>query len=375
MRRLALLLMALSVGSALWPCNASSAAEKDEKENAKEKRGAFVGVPIPISEPTVGSGLALVGGYLFHLNQRDEVSPQSMVGLGVAATDNGTVAAAVATRLYLKEYRWRITGGFAAAEVNYDFYGIGNEDGEAGKSLPLEQKGGGGLAEVLRRLRGDLLLGLRLKALDVTTSVRHEDPAPDDGPPDDLPPARELDLRIAGLGLSLLHDRRDDQFYPTKGSELTFRAEFFEDAWGSEIVYQAYLAEYNRYLRLSERQVLALRGSACFTDGDVPFFDLCLFGSMSDLRGYTVGRYRDRAKLAVQAEWRLKFHPRFGVTAFAGVGEVAPGFDELSSDNLLPAAGVGLRIQPTRRATAHIRLDWAVGQDEDAFYVALGEAF
>jgi hypothetical protein len=53
--------------------------------------------------------------------------------------------------------------------------------------------------------------------------------------------------------------------------------------------------------------VLALRGYLCHASDRTLLFDLCLFGAGSELRGYEVGRYRDQAMVAAQAEYRLRW--------------------------------------------------------------------
>ena len=50
------------------------------------------------------------------------------------------------------------------------------------------------------------------------------------------------------------------------------------------------------------------------------------FGGREHTRGYRQGRYRDRILLAAQVEYRVDVIGRFGLAAFAGLGDVAPGF-------------------------------------------------
>jgi outer membrane translocation and assembly module TamA len=114
----------------------------------------------------------------------------------------------------------------------------------------------------------------------------------------------------------------------------------------------------------------------CRASENTPFFDLCLFGTNSNLRGYTVGRYQDRSLFAVQTELRAQLRPRWGAVVFAGVGEVAPDFGEMNADDLLPAAGVGLRWMAAPENKVNISADLAWGKGEDmTFYLSIGEAF
>src|SRR5260370_20298079 len=98
----------------------------------------------------------------------------------------------------------------------------------------------------------------------------------------------------------------------------------------------------------------------CGVTGDpIPFFELCQFGMMGDLRGYQLGRYRDRTMFATQAEWRVTLWRRFGATVFGGVGEVAPKWSGYDAENLLPSAGLGLRYNLSKQRRINLRLDLA----------------
>ena len=66
------------------------AAENQENTNKKESRGASVVAPIPISSPAIGSGVVLVGGYIFPFRKADTVSPPSTIGAAVLITNNGS---------------------------------------------------------------------------------------------------------------------------------------------------------------------------------------------------------------------------------------------------------------------------------------------
>ena len=53
-----------------------------------------------------------------------------------------------------------------------------------------------------------------------------------------------------------------------------------------------------------EKSVLAYRGVICSANQSVPFYDLCLFGTGGDIRGYTGGEFQNRRMFAGQAEYR-----------------------------------------------------------------------
>jgi hypothetical protein len=131
----------------------------------------------------------------------------------------------------------------------------------------------------------------------------------------------------------------------------------------------------NLYRPLSSQATLAVRAGLCSASSGAPYYDMCKFGSSNDLRGYLSDRYRDGATWAVQVELRQHLFGRFGATAFAGVGGIAPRVDDFDTSRILPAAGIGLRYMAAKSNKVNFRLDYAFGRDSSAVYFSLGEAF
>ena len=96
---------------------------------------------------------------------------------------------------------------------------------------------------------------------------------------------------------------------------------------------------------------------------------------MSLLRGYSFGEYRGNAMAAAQAEYRWQLHPRWILAAFAGAAQVAQDFGDFELDENLYSGGVGVRFVVEPKNSVTLRIDYAIGEDEDAFYVSVGEAF
>ena len=151
--------------------------------------------------------------------------------------------------------------------------------------------------------------------------------------------------------------------------------DFFDESLGSKRQYQNYKVEYNGYREVGEKQVLAYRGMICSANQSVPFYDLCLFGTNSDLRGYTGGQFQNRRMFATQAEYRRELKGRLGVVAFGGVGGIANRWNAFRSDELLPAAGAGLRFKLDKKNHINYRIDFAVGREGHTLSIGIGEAF
>ena len=352
------------------PGNNFSAGVPLPAGRAPTKEGEFVAAPIPFFSPALGFGLALGAAYIYNPSFAGTNAPPWVTGVGGFYSDNGSWGAGVAHKMNWNEDRWRLLGALAYADLQYDYFGVGTGAGEAGQSVPLRQAGGGGVIEVLRGAGNHWFVGPRYLLGHIQTSVETSDL--------NIPPtlARlplKLDTQLAAVGLHLQRDTRDGTFYPTRGALFDVEANFYDPTFGSDFTFQAYTIAYNHYFPLATNHVLALRGYGRATGGNAPFFALASFGSGSDLRGYTPGRYRDRMMFTGQAEYRWRFTERFGVVAFAGFGGVAPELGQF--DTLLPSVGVGLRYVLAKKNNVGLRFDAAWGRGDHAFYAGIGEAF
>lgn len=342
-----------------------------ERKTGKEgSRGEIVLAPFPISNPAIGSGLVVVGGYLFPLSKRDTISPDSMLGGGSFYTSNGSWLWGVGGKLYFKHDRFRFSGAYGHAQLHYDLYGIGNSAGNLGSTVPINQGGTALLVEPLIRVKGKLFLGPRYqwRSLDAHFTAQHFPPGFNVDPV-------ELKSTTSALGVHIQHDLRDSQFYPTRGTLIDIVGDFFQGSFGGDFSYQSYTFALSKFSTISPRQVFAFRVFGCATAGHVPFYDLCMLGMHNDIRGYKTGRYRDKLMLTAQAEYRLALLKRFGLAAFFGVGEVAPELGGFDNDNLKPAGGVGVRYTLAKKNHVNLRVDYAVGLQGGGVYMGVSEAF
>lgn len=337
----------------------------DEKPSSRDR--SLLAMPIPISDPAIGNGLAIGAGVLYRAggSQRPWVT-----GGGAFYTDNGSKGAAVFQKAFLAQDRFRLTAGAGVGSVNVDFYGIGPAAGERGVSIPINQKAGFVGAQGLMQVAPHLYAGLQYRFIDMKTTIQAEiAPFPDL----DIPPA-ELNTMSSALGLAGEYDTRDNEYQPTQGVYITGVWLVADEAWGSDRDYSRAEFRVNGYRRLNDKTIFAWRASSCWAGDDAPFYDICNYGSQSDLRGYVSGQYRDRALAAAQVEVRRRLFGRFGMVAFAGVGGVGSNFGDIT-DELLPSAGVGLRYEASRKYGVNIGIDYAVGDESSAFYFRIGEAF
>lgn len=180
---------------------------------------------------------------------------------------------------------------------------------------------------------------------------------------------------IAGFGGNLDWDTRDSVLFPLTGAYFQLAATGYGASAGSDFAFNRIEANLRRYFRLGSRRVLAVQTYVCSTGGDVPFFKLAMVGGDSLLRGYYRGRFRDKGVILVQTEFRALITPRIGVAAFAGLGDIFPGWKNFGAGALKFAAGSGLRYVVNKRDGTTLRLDLAWGQASFGLYFTAQEAF
>ena len=334
-------------------------------ELAEEDDDSFFVAPVPFRNDQLGWGLALWGAYLFRMDPKDTESPPSMVGAGGFFSENESWGAVAALKSYHDNDRFRLLLAGATGEVRYDFYGIGNDAGSEGSSLPFISTVDALYVEIQRAVAKGVFFGPTVSLANTQTDV-DAGPAIPIRPDDD-----QLDATNLLIGVIAQNDTRDSQFYPTQGHLLTGRARFADDGFGSDFTFQRYGGAVQSYHPVSEKSVLAWRAIAEYSGGDAPFFALNPY----PMRGVDTGRYLDRFMGGAEIEYRYKFSQRFGAVAFGGVGAVADRPSELDDSDPLATIGAGLRIQLTKKHPIHYRIDVAAGPDSVLFYLSLGEAF
>jgi len=322
--------------------------------------------PIPISNPTVGTGLAVVVMPFYRLGERSPLS-NTAVAAGYTSSGSWGVGAAQSTRLSGDELR--IDGFLGYVELRYNFFGIGASAGSAGVSVPIVQKAYAFVPELLFEVVKSAFLGLRYRGVRVETALNGSPPAL-------LEPlvGSSVTVTSSGVGPVALLDTRDNEMNPASGVLIDFRGNFADQSLGSDLDYRTFTLAGNYYRRAGPG-VLALRGYACGVSDDTPLFDLCLFGAGTDLRGYEAGRYRDRTMFALQGEYRFPLGGRFGAVVFAGSGKVARTFGEMDGEPDLPSIGAGLRWLASEKARVNLSVDVAKGRDGTAAYVYVKESF
>jgi outer membrane protein assembly factor BamA len=338
------------------------AKAKDDKKGAR-KEGEVGGAPAIFRTPE--TGLA-VGAVFIYLPPRAKTKVSSALA-GLLYTQKNQILLALYSERYFGDDKWALEAYGQYQDYPDSFFGIGNDTlvGDKEQFIWRERKGALGLR---RLLTPDLRIGLN-------TSAQTDDFADieDDGmlASGDVRGAAGGDLHA--LGGSIRYDTFDDGYGPTKGDVVNFVGLHYS----GDYTYDSYELNLKKFWPVDAESEIGAHIYGLMLTGEPPFYQLGALGGKNLLRGYYLGRYRDRNMLVAQSEYRHRLWCRFGGVLFAGAGEVAREPDDFTAKDLKPSGGFGGRYQLVEGQRINLRLDVAFGRGEQnpSIYFYILEAF
>jgi len=337
----------------------------DDPEQAAHRESQFVAAPMFVSNPAFGNGFGATGIYFYKPQPEDKISPSSAVSLFGLYSDTDSYFVGLFNRMFLNEDQWRIKIGLVTGRINHDL--DVPDFGDVEFESNIEVAGGG----IERRVFGNYFVGID----GAYRKIRYKE--------GDAASAEYFELfgvkdnSSGNFALPFSYDSRDNVRFPYYGTFAQIRPQFVPSWLGAEDAYEALEAQYNRYLQVKPRRILALRLYTRLTPTDTPYEGLSTLGRRSDLRGYTSGEHIGNNLLSTQAEYRCLLTERFGVAGFGGLALLYDGsIKNVNSDSLFSSVGIGLRFVLHKETRQTFRIDYAWGKDdEDGLYVSVGEAF
>lgn len=276
--------------------------------------------------------------------------------------------------LYSDQDKWFLLGRIRFQNFPLRYYGIGMDTPprhqalvDANQILIKER--------LLRKIGNNLFFGLEADYQRLSNPSFLEGPAFDEltlprgaGGSDNL-----------GLGLGLLFDNRHNVLNVRDGALAELAVLRYDDAI-STFGFTSVISDNRLFKTVARNTVLAGQLLGQFNFGNVPFNQLALMGGENMMRGYYLGRFRDRHQVAAQAEIRflplpLGFSKRIGAAAFGGVATVFNDFGRATGNDLVWSAGAGLRFLIFPKKDIYTRFDVAFTGEGTGYYLFIGEAF
>lgn len=275
--------------------------------------------------------------------------------------------------LYTDQDTWFFLGKLRLQSFPLRYYGIGGDTPPdfqavvAGRYALLRER-------ALRRVYRSLYLGIEA---DYQSLGRAKFNWSESAADQTLPLGHEGSTNV-GLGLGLVFDDRHNVLNVREGffGELAWLR--YANAWGSDYSFDAVFLDLRYFVPTWRNQVFAMQLYSHLAVGSIPFNHLPAIGGETIMRGYYLGRYRDKMLNAVQAEYRwlpFPFSKRWGAAAFLATGSVSPALSDFRLSSLQLTGGAGLRFLLFPRKDIYTRLDLAFSRDGTGIYFFIGEAF
>lgn len=179
-----------------------------------------------------------------------------------------------------------------------------------------------------------------------------------------------------GLGPAIKFETRNNVIYPTKGSFITLQTLFNKLG---DFDYTSYTFDIRKYFSSkNEKHIFAWQFNTRLNFGsDIPFYNLPQLGGDSRLRSIAnASLYRDEQAIFSQLEYRRNIIGRFGMVAFAGMGDVASKIDDFELSEFKYVLGTGIRFAVLPEQKLNFRFDFGLsGGGQTGFYVGMREAF
>lgn len=355
---------------------------KDSIRANKDVWWSVLGGPSYTPEASFGVGGAVLAS--FRMNKQDTISQRSFLPAGLNLSINGTIVVAGAGTFFFNENRFRIYMNYGYRNEPSHYYGKGfdkAENLERGDSTTRFHRSYFQLyPRFVWEVRPHFYLGglfdLNYTKVSDVNPVMEEDPY-----------FRQFKRKYfnVGIGGLIQYDTRDDVATPTRGMLLGANFKLFGKYLGGAYNYEIIELEYRQFKNVFRpRSTLAWIAKSQIGLGDIPFTELPTFGSPFDLRGYYMGKYRDKSMAYGIVEYRHmfgspakyksgNFWAKCGFVAWVGTGTIGKTPFDWNKWKLNFGAGLRFQMQPGK----NFRLDIGKepGQPGMQVYMNMTEAF
>ena len=355
---------------------------KDSIRAHKNIWWSVLGGPSYTPEASFGVGGAVLAS--FRMNKQDTISQRSFLPAGLNLSINGTIVVAGAGTFFFNENRFRIYMNYGYRNEPSHYYGKGFEKAENLERGDSTTRFHRSYFQLYPRFVWEVRPHFYLGGLfDLNyTKVSDVNPVMEEDPYFQQFKRKYFNVGIGGL---IQYDTRDDVATPTRGMLLGANFKLFGKYWGGAYNYEIIELEYRQFKNVFRpRSTLAWIAKSQIGLGDIPFTELPTFGSPFDLRGYYMGKYRDKSMAYGIVEYRHmfgspakyksgNFWAKFGFVAWVGTGTIGETPFDWNKWKLNFGAGLRFQMQPGK----NFRLDVGKepGQPGMQVYMNMTEAF
>lgn len=321
-----------------------------------------------------GVEYGLGGTYNFYLDKTDHNNRTSNITLIGTLTTKRQKNIKLETDLWTRDNAYHILSELRYRDWPFNFYGLGADTWLADEDF-IEQQLVRAKIDVEKRIGPRWYAGVNANFEDFKFEDR--EPGGVFEQPDILGKAGG---RYLALGVSSLYDTRNYTTYTTNGFYSRLKYAYAPHFWGGDNFTGSQLeADVRGFHALSPQVTLAGQILYRGTFGkNAPFYTYRDLGGDMTMRGYYLGRYKDKNYATAQLEVRYRFIPRLGIVGFGGTGST---FSKKHDMRLVPSFGGGIRYFFSLEHNSTVRLDYAVGEKrpgekrQTGVYLSIAEAF
>lgn len=343
-------------------------------EKDSSRSGSFVVLPAVGYAQETGFEYGIASTYNFYIDKENLDSRTSNVTLIGTLTTKKQKNIKLTSDIWTKNNDYHIISELRFRDWPFNFYGLGNDTWKADEDY-LDQKLYRIKLDGEKRFAPNFYAGINLnyenfQFKDIESGGIFESPEV----------LGKEGGQYMALGVSALYDNRNNTTYTTNGfygrAKYSYAPNFFgkDNFVGNQIEF-----DIRGFYPITKQLTVAAQGLFRGTYGkNVPFYVMRELGGDMTMRGYYLGRYKDKNYLTAQAELRYRFHPRIGINGFLGTGST---FSKQHDMRLIPSYGAGLRYFFSLEHNSSIRFDYAFGEQrpgekrQSGFYLSISEAF
>lgn len=323
------------------------------------------------------------GGLITFKTYKDKLLNLSSIPFSVGYSSNGSFSVRVVNVIYWKGDNIRSIGEFQLRDMPDNYWGVGydkaNTIPKTDTTTAYTRNYWRFYQRLMFRTKNKIFVGCvvdinRTRAMDLNNRMAKDEDVLADG----------TDIFNTGIGVEVSYDSRDFVQNAYSGVFISGIFTTYAKYLGGNTSFKIIDLDYRQYQRIKrKRRTLAWQVKGRFSfNGNTPWTDKSMLGGLENMRGYTMGRFRDDNMIFSTLEYRHMFkrkklnkkgnyNSRFGYVAWVGAGSVAPSVGQLS--DWLPNAGVGLRAELQPRMNIRIDYGWAKG--ENGVYITFAEVF
>ncbi len=379
--KLICLLFAIVVGSNyVFSQTDSTYADSTTSKSLKDKLAkqvntgniGFIPVPVFGYSPETGFVFGMSIDYYFNTSKtpKDTTTRESFLYAGAAYSTRKQLFTELFWQIFGPGEKYILRGKTGFSDFSEYYWGVGNN--------VLSEKDKKTITYTLLQFKNRLLFNTRAKnfvGFGINYSLTKDILGPEK-----MPLENTIDgynqSRVVGIGPAILYDYRNNPFSPTRGWYAEYYSHWHHKSLGSNFNYFEQQVDLRKYFKAFGKGMLGFQMIGSFNTGSVPLRELSKLGGAQMLRGYILGRYRDKNMWGAQFETRYPLGKYFGVAAFGAVGQVSDKLENFKLGPLYSAAGAGLRIKLNSKKQIYSRIDYAYSANKTGqLYLRLMDAF